>query len=325
MADVLADSILGVGSSPPRYRIGVVRTLSPLVVSVDGVDCLAIDVTATPLPVGASVLTQTMDGTVWVTNDLTKRPMRGTVTAVTSGTVTVSTTAGSIAAVPVVAGTAALGATITLLWGQQGCVAIAGGSTAAPAQPPRPTATEDPALRPTPGDMDKDRWESATIDARATAACTSRGGSYRTDGSAPIRAFQGRYSGGVSQDNTGWFFYGAQLKAKGQCTGCTIRLVRPRSTGTAAQVAFAMRLHGATKKGSSPPGLVGSLAATARLAWGDTVTVNLGADIGQALLDGIAAGVALVYTGTSNYGALLGPSESALAGRIVIKYRRKVS
>lgn len=331
MADVLADAVLGVGSTPPRYRIGTVQTLSPLVVLVDGVACPAIDVTDTPLPVGAQVLTQTLDGTVWFTHDLTKRPMLGTVSAITSGTVTVETTAGALTSVPVAAGTATLGATVTILWGSQGAVVLAGGSTAAPAPPPTPpkqaeTDTGD-TPRLTPGDMDKERWERATIDARATAACTSRDGSYRSDGNAPRRAYQGRYSGGSSQDNRGWFFYGSQLRRAGtsECLSCTVRLTRPRQAGTASKVGFVLRLHGQQKKGSSPPSLVGSLTKTANLAWGDTLTVNLGTEIGQAFLDGTARGLALVYSGTSQYGALLGPSESALAGRIVIKYRRKVS
>lgn len=323
MAD-LAAAILAQRQSAATYRVGIVRTVSPLVVAVDGVDTPAIRALSGALGVDEQVLVETIEGNSWVTHCLEPRPQQGVVQAVSGGLASVDAGGRTYASVPVIAGTATLGATVSLLWGSVGVQAIAGGSTASPSSPPSPTGTGiSPA--PTPGSMDADRWESALIDARPVTVTTSRAGSWRTDGNAAYRAYQGHYPGGVSDDNTGWFFYGTALQAAGEATGCTVRLVRPRQVGNAGDVDFQVRLHASATKPGSPPAVLAGSPAVASLAWGETLTLSLGAAIGQQLLDGTAKGLALVYSGTAEYGALLGPTEQALAGQLVIPYRRKVT
>ena len=318
MAD-LADAILGRTNPTPVYRVADVASLDPLTVLVDGVEMDAINAAGAAVAVGEQVLAQVVNGTVWVTGVLAARPQSGTVMSVVSGVISVEADGRTYSGVPVTAGTATLGATVALLWGSTGVVALAGAATVPVPTPPPPQPAP---VKPTPV---KTRWETATIDARPVTVCSSRGGAWRSDGNARTRALQGRYSGGVDADNTGWYIYGPQLAVAGaECLSCTVRLVRPRSTGNAAPVDFRLRGHTAKKRGSAPP-VPGAALGTAALAWGDTVVHDLGPDIGQQLLDGTLAGVCLVYSGTADYGALLGPTESPLAGQIKIRYRRKVN
>lgn len=322
MAD-LAAAILARIPSTAAYRVGVVDTVSPLTVLIDGVSMAAVSASPVALVVREQVLVQVADGTAWVTSVLEPRPQSGTVVSVASGSVTVTAGGRTYESVPVAAGTATMGATVTLLWGSVGAVALAGGSTSAPASPPAPAKPDDPP--PTPGGMDRDRWEDALIDARAIRVMTARSGSWRGDGQATVRAYQGRYRSGDS-DNTGFIFYGGQTAVPGAiATGCRIRLVRPRQVGTAGPVDFRLRLHGAASPGGTPPAILSGAPIVASLRWGDSITVQLGADIGQRFLTGEARGIAVVYSGTSDYGALCGPTESTLACQLLIDHRRKAT
>ena len=91
----------------------------------------------------------------------------------------------------------------------------------------------------------------------------------------------------------------------------------------AGDVDFRIRLHAVTGNPGSPPSLFSGSPIIAPLKWGETALVDLGATIGQQMLDGTVRGLAISYSGTAQYGALYGPSESALAGQILIDYQRK--
>lgn len=303
-------------------RPGVLRSLSPLEVDVDGATMAAVDASGAVLGVGERVLVAVHGGAVWIHRSLKPRPQQGTVQAIASGVASVLGDDGVIyGSVPVIAGTALVDDTVALMWGSAGVQAIAGGATDAPGSPTEETPTE----AVTPGSEDDGRYEAALIDARATAVRTSRSGAYRTDGYAKIRAYQGHYAGGISADNSGWFFYGSALRADGTAEGCKIRLSRPTDTGSAGSVTFHLRLHTSATVGTSPPSLTADAEKTVSLAWGETKTVELGSTWGQKLLDGDAAGVALIYSGTTDYASLLGPTDSApLAGQLTIPYQRKV-
>ena len=77
--------------------------------------------------------------------------------------------------------------------------------------------------------------------------------------------------------------------------------------------------------GSTPPTLTADAEITRSLSWGDNDTYDLPVAWGQKLLDGTARGLALIYSGSTDYAALSGPGEASLAGQILIRYRREVS
>ena len=312
------------GQIPPGspLRVGRVDGLSPLTVALDGVPVAAINAGAGVLGVGELVLTASHGGTVWVQACLEPRPQTGTVASVSSGLAVVTAGGRTYTGVPVRAGTATPGGSVLLLWGSEGVAAIAGGNTSAPGLPPSPLAPPEPVV--TPAVMDVGRTEEALLDLRCSAVRTSRSGAYRSDGSTLLRAYQGYYAGGSSAANSGWFFYGS-TGAAGTCLSATIRLARPRAVGTAGNVPMHLRLHTSAEPGSTPPTLTADAEITHSLAWGDNDTYDLPTAWGQKLLDGTARGLALIYSGSTDYAALSGPGEASLAGQILIRYRREVS
>ena len=165
------------------------------------------------------------------------------------------------------------------------------------------------------------------MDVRPTTVCSSRGGSYRTDTQGARRAIQGYplviFGTPDTRPSTGWFFYGGRLKYEGtaECISATLRLAAPSDGGAV----FDLRTHTQQSKGSTPP-----TASTARVTYaavkdGETVDVDLGVDVGQQMLTGAVRGLAVVSDSWLGYGSALGPVERTLAGRIVLKIRRKVS
>lgn len=324
MAD-LSTAVLGRIPDGAVLRQGVVDTVSPLMVALDGVPVPAQLEHPMALAVGEPVNCAMAGGVVRVMGSAASRPQYATVAAVAGSTVAVTAGSWSMSGIPILTGSVpAVGATVALLWGAAGAYAIA--SAAAPAAPPSPAA-ESTIILATPAEMDADRWEDATIDARATAVRTSRSGAWRTDGDTIGNAYQGHYAGGIAADNSGWFFYGGALDAPGGvATACTLRLIRPRAAGNAGTVNFRLRLHTGATVGASPPSLTADAEKVAGLSWGDDLTYNLDTAWGQKFLDGTASGIALVYAGTTDYGRLRGPSaDYPLAGQLIIRYRRKVS
>ena len=330
MVDALSAAIVAaMAGEGARLRRGTVETVSPLTVSIEGFIVPAVDGQGGLLRQGGAVLTITQAGAVWVVAEISKRPLRGTISAIVGTTVTVTTASGTIASVPVIAGTAVLGQPATLLWGDSGCVAIVGGSTSTPAPMPAPGAVtpgdDDPIL--TPGGMDQDRWEDATMDVRPTTVCSSRGGAYRTDTQGARRAIQGYplviFGEADNRPSTGWFFYGGRLKYEGtaECISATLRLAAPSDGGAV----FDLRTHTQQSKGSTPPTASTTRVKYASVKDGETVDVDLGVDVGQQMLTGAVRGLAVVSDSWLSYGTALGPVERTLAGRIVLKIRRKVS
>lgn len=319
----LASSILSRAATPPPFRVGYVDSVAPLTVRVDGRPLGALQVRPILLQVEERVLVTVSGGSVWVVDTLEPKPQTGVVAAIASGLATITAGTHTYAAVPVRGTTPAVGASVLLVWGSEGVVAVGGGSTAAPALPGAIAAPVEAAS--TPAGEDMNRTEEAIIDARCVAARTSRGGSYRTDiGTGTI--YQGRYSGGISLDNTGYFFYDDRIQSDGVCVSASIRLARPSSAGRASGVSFQLRLHDQATPGASLPTVVGAGPYARTLKWGASALFDIGTTWGQLLLDGTAKGVALVYSGTSEYGSLYGPGKSApLAAQIIIRYRRQVS
>lgn len=322
MADLSA-AVLGRIVDGATIKLGTVGTVSPLVVAIDGAPMPAILADPIALAVGEPVTCALSGGVVWVLGSGALRPQSATVTASGGGTVAVSSGSWSMSGVLVLVGSPSIGSTVALVWGSEGVYALA--ATGAPTAPSPPAGVESP-LPSNPAEMDAGRWEPATIDARPTAVRTSRSGAYRSLTDTGSSAYQGHYPGGISADNSGWFFYGGATDAAGIAESASIRLIRPRAAGDAGPVDFRLRLHTATTPGASPPTATADAEKPVALSWGDDVTYQLGAAWGQKLLDNAAAGIGLVYAGTTDYGYLEGPTAThPLAGQLIIRYRRQVS
>ncbi|MGN8690524.1 hypothetical protein ACTND8_11565, partial [Atopobiaceae bacterium HCP3S3_F7] len=157
-----------------------------------------------------------------------------------------------------------------------------------------------------------------TVTAAAVQAATARSESWRTDGSAGSRAYQGHSTSGQSADNTGFFFYGESLARGGVGRSGVLRLYRATGAGMSAARTVWLALHGAASRPSSPPPLTTSPRAAGQVAQGGTVDVALTEQEVAALLSGSARGIAVAYQGTTDYMALLGPSDRPDAGRITL-------
>lgn len=312
MADLSAE-ILRLAGRRSGDGMATVTSLDPLTVSVDGVDVAAINLTGHRLMRNEQVWTVRGGGLTRVTHLGEPRPQMGTVVTATGSVAVVEAGGRTFTDVPIIVGTPTAGATVAMSWGADGAIGFV--TASAPASPPAPPAPPAPSRPVAPDDV-------LTIDARALSARTARGGSWRTDGSASRRAYQGRYSGGVAQDNTGFWFYGPDaLRADGVGLSAVLRVTRPREVGMAGKIGFRIATHTAPTQPSTPPTLTSR--GTVYVAWGDTETIDLGADVAQQMLDGTIAGVGLLYSGTSEYGALLGPDEAPLSGQLTITYRRR--
>lgn len=310
MAD-LTDALMTRLPPAVHYLAATVATSEPCTITIGGDTVEAINVTSSMLRSGERVLTQSVDGSVWVTHILTPRPQTGAVTGISGGKATVSAGQETITDVPIAGAAPRVGDRIVLLWGTEGAVGITLADPPAPPPPtPPPAPSEAPAAPAVPG---------AAV-AAAVSAGTARSGKWRTDGTARHRPYQGNYAGGAN--SAGYWFYGGALRSEGTATGCTIRLSRPRSAGIAARVPFRLHSHTADTRPGSPPTLT-PLGITAELAWGETRVIDLGARIGQQLLDGTIAGIGISTSVRSEYGSLNGPADDALSGQIKIPYTRR--
>lgn len=312
MADLSAE-ILKLSGRPVLLETATVTSVEPLTVTVGGIDVPALNLTGHRLMRNEPVWTTRHNGIIRVTHIVTPRPQMGTVVTATGAVAVVEAGGRTFTDVPIIVGTPDPGATVALSWGADGAIGFV--TAAVPAMPPAPPAPPPATAPSSPDDV-------LTIDARAISARTARGGSWRTDGTASRRAYQGRYSGGVAQDNSGFWFYGTDaLRADGVGLSAVLRLTRPSEVGTAGKVGFRVATHTAPTQPGTPPAL--TYRATVYIAWGKTETIDLGATVAQQMLDGTIAGVGLLYSGTSDYGALLGPDESPLSGQLTINYRRR--
>ncbi|MGO4935929.1 hypothetical protein ACTQ40_10165 [Collinsella sp. Sow4_D11] len=288
------------------------KATSPvLLVSVLGSEVTPLVWLPTPLAVGDRVLLLRSEGVWHVVGLRTARPSEGTVSSTGSGVVTVSTGVGPVT-VPHVGGVPVVGDRVALLWGSAGGVVV--GRIGTPSAPPPPST---PPSDPTPPQTDP-APAPATVAAGAVQAATARSGRWRSDGTAGHRAYQGHSTSGQVADNTGYFFYGSTLARGGTGSSGVVRLYRATGAGMSAARTVWLALHGAATRPSSPPALTTQPRAAGTVAQGGTVDIALTSAEVSALLSGAARGIAVSYQGTTDYMALLGPSDRPDAGRVTL-------
>lgn len=201
--------------------VPVVRLAPGAVVTVDGQ--LAVTTDGATLPAtwaggycpapGDAVMVLVVDGTAWVLGPSAgagARPLTGTVSgAASSGTVPVSTTAGTLAAR--YGGSApGIGTLVRLDWAATTPWIITAGAATVPAPDPEPPPPPRPPVQQT-GTLDVPATDSATWSSRGV-----------WDGYYRSSVVQGSYSG---RTYSGAFFYG---DAPRQVAGRTIRAARIR-------------------------------------------------------------------------------------------------
>lgn len=289
-------------------QVATVASTSPLQVSIGPAILEAYRVGGVPLAVGERVLIPA-SGPAWILGSAEPRPQTGTIAALSGTTATVNAGGKSYYGVPVVSGSPSIGMGVMLLWGEAGAAALV--TSAVPGAPP-----------PIAGSTDQGGGSTITVHASATDCATARAGSWRTDGAARYRAYQGYYAGADQRPNSGYWFYGGQLQGEGTCTRCTVRLTRADTAGVSAAVPIYISLHAATDRPGTPPTL-GPVVSTPSLARGESGVADLGASVGQALLNGSYAGIGISHSGSSDYACLLGPADDALAGQITLTYTRR--
>lgn len=184
---------------------------------------------------------------------------------------------------------------VALIWGDQGAVGVVAGT---PAPPPPASVAPPPPDVVDPGDL-------STIDARPDHARTWTSGGWATDRNGQRRATQG-------PDSVGIYTYGpSMLTADGHCVTAHLHITRATTPGDELAT-ITVGTHDGT------PDL--TTVTTVDVLRGDTVLVDLGADVGQQMLDGLVTGVGIHGTQPA---ALLGPDEHPLSGQLLITYTRK--
>lgn len=291
----------------------IVTSVSPLLVDVAGSPRPAVNASSAPLVVGDVVLTAQSGGVTRVLSSLAGRPGRGTVTAVAAPYATVSVAGVDIDLAYV--GTApTVGATVAIQWDAAGSYITGTLSTATVTQPGEAVSLAPPPA-PAPSGA-----TSYTLTARAITVCSASGGSWTTWGSYGTTAVQGAWTG--TGYKSGFFFYGSVFggAAGRTCTAATVRLKRGApGLGSSASIPAHLRLHTGATKGATPPGLTADAeSVTSGFGFGQEATVALPAAWGQKLLDGTAAGIALVYAGTTDHAQWLGVYDLAAAGQITL-------
>jgi hypothetical protein len=245
---------------------------------------------------------------------LTPRPQFGTVVSVNTGTRTavISTASAQwsvrwsvqyVGAAPTVADR------ISIMWGPEGGVIL--GSVSTTVTPPASTDPGSAGAAPSSG---------GTLTVKASQAGTYRSGAHRTDNGVGTKLYQGHWTAGSSADNAGILCYGDVF---GGLSGKTIASSKltitrgPRGTGADGAVTFYVVAHAAMTLPGSTPGF--SSAVTISLAPGQTGTVDV-TSIASGLNNGTVRGFGISYSGTAQYGALLGPDELVGAGTLVTVY-----
>ncbi|MGO5261337.1 hypothetical protein ACTQ1F_09715, partial [Lactobacillus amylovorus] len=229
MSDPLADAVVDAltPARPPAVAGEVVSTSPALLISVLGSEVSPLSWLPTPLVVGDRVLLLRSEGVWHVVGLRSPRPGEGIVSSTGAGVVTVTTSAGRVT-VPHVGGVPVVGDRVGLVWGASGGMVVGRiGAAAAPPPPAQPPADPDPPQR------DPVRHET-TVTAAAVQASTARSGSWRTDGTAGYRAYQGHSTSGQSADNTGYWFYGQALARGGVAVSGSVRLYRATGAGMSA-------------------------------------------------------------------------------------------
>lgn len=291
-------------SVPPTITAIVTRT-SPLTVSIQGVPVTVADACPQwPHETNDSVIVDTTSSPFRVVANTTRRPTRGTCTAQSAPTVTVTLAGGRAVTCSYVGTIPGVTKTVVVWWTVDGPVCAEqsiiptapGGSTPEPTSPPVPPPSS-----------------TGIIVARPTLVQTARGGAWRTDGRASTGAIQGHWNapGSSTQDSTGYAMYGSQCAKPGATINGTpyISVYRPNlpiGPGGAATVHF--RYHTAKTKPATPPPLTATATTGPALGRGARARFALPAAVGQDLLDGDILGVAVYFAGTVDYCFLSGPT-----------------
>lgn len=324
MSSPLIPAVAGMIPDGMTAHPAEVVTASPLTVAVDGAEHPASSWMGgwQHLPTDR-VLVLRGQGRMEIVGSKATRPTSAVVTSTGSGRATVTDDTGRIiTGLPYVGAAPGNGTRVGIVWGQDGGY-ISGVLSATVGSAAGTTLPSDPQVAELPPSS-----SIGEATAAATQCATARSGAWRTDGAtAPRRAMQGHWTSGSTADNTGFYFYGRALMVPGATASGlgTIRLKRDTQTGMSTAANVSLQLHAAHTKPGSPPALIGSPALVGSLAYGATSSPAwpLPAGYAQALLDGTAGGVALVYAGTTHYAAFLGPSEDPSAALISIPYTRE--
>lgn len=316
MADPLAEIIAAMAADGSMCVSRIITSVSPLKVDVNGTAVPVLDST------GGDLLRVGDTGLVLVGSrprlirNLTPPAPRGTVTALGTNVVTVSV-GGLSATMPYAYPSPAVGDTVAIVWRSGGQSYAAGRfSTASPPASTAPTAT--PPASTAPAVPVAPKLYTSTFSAIATSS--SSGGSWTTWGDYDTTAVQGTYSG--SNYKSGYYFYGQVFggAAGRTCTAATLRLRRGSSgLGSSASIKPHLRLHTGAIKGAAPPALTADAGIDGPgFTFGQELVFDLGATWGQKLLNGSAAGIALVYSGTADYAQWLGVASMAAAGQLTL-------
>lgn len=235
--------------------------------------------------------------TATVTQTLASRPQSGTVTVV-AGTLITVTAAGVTWSLRSVGTVPTVGQTVAITWGSEGGVchgAITGtipaptGTLIAPL-PPSGSTIVLPAFRPV---------QSASY----------RSGAKRTDTSD---LYQGHWTSGNSNDNTGIWTYGA---AWGALLGKTVDVAKikvkrgPVGTGVNGAETVHLKLHNVSTPPATTPSLNASSNNSLTLSPNELGEVDVTAMV-QEIANGTAAGFAVTFVGTSDYAMFLGAGSS---------------
>lgn len=324
MSSPLVPAVAGMIPDGMTAHPAEVVAASPLTVAVDGAEHPASSWMGgwQHLPTDR-VLVLRGQGRMEIVGSKATRPTSAVVTSTGSGRATVTDDTGRIiSGLPYVGAAPGNGTRVGIVWGQDGgfISGVLSATVGSAAGTSLPTDPQPPQLSSgsTPG----------TATAAAAQAATARSGAWRTDGAtAPRRAMQGHWTSGSTADNTGYYFYGRALVVPGATAAGagTIRLKRDTQTGMGAAVNVYLQRHAAHTKPGAPPALIGSPVLVGSLAYGETSSPAWPLPAGYAadLLSGAAGGVALVYAGTTHYGAFLGPAEDPSAALISIPYTRE--
>lgn len=306
MSDLLVETLYqAMRHSVPPTITAVVTAVTPLTVSIQGsLVTVADGLPQWPHETSDSVLVDTTSSPFRVVANLTRRATRGTCTAQAAPNITVALVGGRTITCPYVGTIPATSANVVVWWTVDGPVAAA--LSATPTTPSgAPSNPGSPSVPPAS--------TTGLIVARPTLVQTARGGAWRTDGRAQTGAIQGHWTapGSSTQDSTGYAMYGSQCAKPNATINGTpfISVYRPNlaiGPGGAATVHF--RFHTAKSKPAAPPPLTSTIVTGPDLGRGAKARFALPQAVGQDLLDGVIAGVAIYFAGTADYCFLSGPT-----------------
>lgn len=228
------------------------------------------------------------------------RPTRGTVTASTADTVTVTMGGASWVLSRAAAYAPTVGDTVKVLWDADGGTVLGKVAAATP-------APGEVVIGPGTGSS------TIQLELDPIAAGTYRSGSLRTDGDTPGRLYQGHWTNGSAVDNSGLWIHGDVWgsTAGKSCSDLRVKVKRYAGIGTNAARPVHLRLHKHTALPTGAPEFVGAEWAGLSLPTGGSDWAILDAATaaawGALLSSGGAYSVGVTYAGTTDYAAFYGP------------------